>query len=214
MSILKNKKLVVIIDYQMSNLFSVVRAIEKIGHSPKLSSNGMDLIDADAVILPGVGAFNSAMENLHKLNLIEPIKDYIDKGGPFMGVCLGLQLLFEESEEFGTHSGLGIIDGRVKKFKNINGINNPVPQIGWNKINQFKQSWISSPLNDFNSSTWMYFVHSFYVVPKNQDIVLSKTSYCGLDYCSSINMDNVFATQFHPEKSGELGLKIYDNWLK
>jgi glutamine amidotransferase len=213
MSIL-NKKKIVIIDYQMSHLFSVVRAIEKIGHTPKLSSSGKDLKNADAVILPGVGAFNSAMKNLNKLKLIKPLKDYIDSGGLFMGVCLGLQLLFEESEEFGTHSGLGIIDGRVKKFNNTEGNNNPIPQIGWNKINPSIQNWNSTPLKDFNTSAWMYFVHSYYVVPQNEEVVLSKTPYCGLHYCSSIKKDNIFATQFHPEKSGELGLKIYENWLK
>ena len=214
MSILEKRKKIVIVDYQMSNLFSVVRAIEKIGHTPKLSSSNRDLKNADAVILPGVGAFSSAMKNLKKLELVEPIKDYIKTGRPFMGVCLGLQLLFEESEEFGIHSGLGVINGGVKKFENVQGNSNPIPQIGWNKISPFKQNWETSPLNDVETSSWMYFVHSYYVVPKNKEVILSKTSYCGQEYCSSIKKNNVFATQFHPEKSGSLGLKIYDNWLK
>ena len=210
---MRNRK-IVIIDYQMSNLFSVMRALERLGCSPILGFTEKDLKDADGVILPGVGAFSSAVSNLEKLKLKEPILDYIESGKPFMGICLGLQLLFETSEEFGDHFGLGVINGDVKKFRNLTNNNDPIPQIGWNKLNFSKSILDATPFNGINQDSWMYFIHSYYVLPEDDEIILSKTSYCGFEYCSSIKYNNVFATQFHPEKSGELGLKIYDNWLK
>lgn len=206
-------KKVVIVDYQMSNLFSVVRAIEQIGFNPIISSSPKEIAVADALILPGVGAFEAAMENLEKLALIAPIKAFIESGKPFMGVCLGLQLLFETSDEFGQHEGLSLIKGTVKKFEPSEGGKEKIPQINWNTIESKSNTWKNTPLMHLKEKAFMYFVHSYYVVPTEEEVVLSSTPYCGIEYCSSIQQNNIFATQFHPEKSGELGLKIYKNWL-
>ena len=206
-------KKVVIVDYQMSNLFSVVRAIEQIGFNPIVSSFPEDIAVADALILPGVGAFEAAMENLEKLALVSSIKAFIESGKPFMGVCLGLQLLFETSNEFGQHKGLGLIKGAVKRFEPRDGGNEKIPQINWNTIESKSNAWKNTPLMHLREKEFMYFVHSYYVVPKEKEVVLSSTPYSGIEYCSSIIQNNIFATQFHPEKSGELGLKIYKNWL-
>ena len=206
-------KNVIIIDYQMSNLYSVIRAIENVGHRPKISSEPEEILNADALILPGVGAFGSAMKNLRELHLVDSIRSYISKGRPFMGVCLGLQLLFERSEEFGENNGLGIIKGDVKKFENSHH-NEPVPQIGWNKIYPLSIDWRTTPFKGTQEGSWMYFVHSYYVNPIETSLILSETEYCKIKYCSSIQHENILATQFHPEKSGERGLEIYKNWLK
>lgn len=206
-------KKVVIVDYQMSNLFSVVRAIEQIGFNPIVSSSPKEIAVADALILPGVGAFEAAMKNLEKLALVAPIKVFIESGKPFMGVCLGLQLLFETSDEFGQHKGLGVIKGAVKRFEPSEGGKEKIPQINWNTIESKSNTWKNTPLMHLKEKAFMYFVHSYYVLPTEQEVVLSSTSYCGTEYCSSIKQNNIFATQFHPEKSGELGLKIYKNWL-
>lgn len=205
---------IVIIDYKLGNLFSVKNACEKIGMDAIISNDLSDLEKAKALILPGVGAFQEAMANLDDLGLINGIKAHVDKGLPFFGVCLGLQLLFSESDEFGKHKGLDFIEGTVEKIPTeINGNKVPVPQIGWNTIETPNfDKYTSSPLNGVQNEDFMYFVHSYYVNPKQDDVVLTKTNYGGLNYCSSVLKNNIFATQFHPEKSGEKGLEIYRKW--
>lgn len=205
---------VVIIDYQLSNLFSVKHALDFLGVDCEITSDKSVIGNADAAILPGVGAFPDAMNNLQKLDLINSIKEFITRGRPFMGVCLGMQLLFSQSEEFGIHQGLGVIKGEVKKFfskdKPIK-----VPQIGWNQIFlKNKNLWEKSPLKNTKPGEFMYFVHSYFVNAHSKDVILSQTTYEGVTYCSSLLSDNVFATQFHPEKSGKEGIKIYRDWLK
>lgn len=201
---------VVIIDYHMSNLYSVKNACERAGVDAVITSDKKKIIDADAVILPGVGAFSDAMNNLKELDLISPIKDFVNSGRPFMGICLGMQLLFSESEEFGQTEGLALIPGRVVRFdadKNIK-----VPHVGWfpiNKSRSGRNGWGMSPLRGVRENEYMYFVHSFYAVPENDEDILSVTSYGGDEFCSSVLKDNIFATQFHPEKSAEEGMKIY-----
>lgn len=211
---------IAIIDYEMGNLFSVQRACEHIGVNAVITEDKSAITKADGVILPGVGAFGDAMVNLKKKDLIKPIKDFIETGKPFMGICLGLQLLFSESEEFGIHTGLDIIKGSVIKFpvKNPNGEMLRVPQVGWNRI--FKPDitqedwWDETPLKNLSDGEFMYFVHSYYAVPSETEIVLSTTSYEGVPFCSSILWKNVFACQFHPEKSAVRGLRIYENWFQ
>jgi len=205
---------VVIIDYKMGNLFSVVHACKSVGLNPIISSDPKVLKKSGAAILPGVGAFGEAMKALKKLELIEPIKEYIDTGKFFMGICLGFQLLFSESEEFGYFKGLDIFEGTVKKFPKKSTKKNSVkvPQIGWNQIYNYGNSWKSSPLMGIEEGEYMYFVHSYYVEPADNKIKITKTIYQGIEYCSSINKENVFATQFHPEKSSKEGIKIYKNW--
>jgi len=206
---------VAIIDYEMGNLFSVKQACEFVGLIPLITCDKNEILNSDALILPGVGAFGDAMQNLKKLNLITPIKEFINKGKPFMGICLGMQLLFSESEEFGLHKGLGIIDGRVVKFSQKNSKNIKVPQMGWNRIYKTdKTAWDNSPLYNVQPNQFMYFVHSYYVTPSDNKHILSLTNYEGIEYCSGILYKNIFAIQFHPEKSAKDGLKIYYNWGK
>lgn len=203
-----------IIDYGSSNLYSVINACKTFGIDPIVSSDHSIIENSDAVILPGVGAFNEAMANLEKLGLIETIKNYIKSGKPFMGICLGLHLLFERSEEFGDTEGLGIIKGSIKKFPSDINQNLKVPQIAWNTIQGSNNgNWEKSPLNSIDQGTFMYFVHSFYVDAEDTEVILSQTTYNSVTYCSSILKNSIFATQFHPEKSGNLGLEIYKNWF-
>ncbi len=206
---------IAIIDYQLSNLFSVKHAFDYLNVDSEITSDKNVISNVDAAILPGVGAFGDAMKNLKNLDLVDLIGDFITSGRPFMGVCLGMQLLFSQSEEFGIHQGLDIIKGKVKKFSS-NSKKIKVPQIGWNKILQSENGklWSNSPFRRIQDGEFMYFVHSFYVIPENTDVTLSETVYEDIRYCSACFSDNVFATQFHPEKSAQEGIKIYRDWLK
>jgi len=205
-------KKVVIIDYQAGNLFSVLNACLKVGMNAEISSDKNKLMAADGVILPGVGAFGESMTNLEKLDLVNPIKDFVASQKPFLGVCLGLQLLFEDSEEFGVTKGLGLVNGIVRKFQSSDK-SIKVPQIGWNTLQKpTHANWEGTPLANIAENSFMYFVHSFYVEPSSQKDIISETTYEGKKYCSAIQKNNIFATQFHPEKSAELGLKMYQNW--
>lgn len=207
------KKNVTIIDYNLGNLFSVKQACDTIGINAKISSDKKDIENADALILPGVGAFIEAMQNLEQLDLINSIKSSVNNGKPLFGVCLGLQLLFSTSEEFGSGDGLDLIAGVIRRIpstvaeKRIR-----VPQIAWNKIYCHQSDWKNSPLFNISENEYMYFVHSYYVDPANESCILTKTNYEGLEYCSAVIKDNIFATQFHPEKSAERGILIYKNW--
>ena len=205
---------VLIVDYQSGNLFSVNQALTNIGLNVSISSNADDIAAADALVLPGVGAFGDAMKNLHALNLVEPLKKFVASGRPFLGICLGLQLLFTESEEFGVTKGLDIVKGKVIRFNlnNKEGENRKIPQIAWNRINKSKHNnWNNTPLQDLKDGEFMYFVHSFYVEPE-EPVVLTETNYDGQNYVSSILKDNIFACQFHPEKSAQMGLLVYKTW--
>lgn len=208
------QKKILIIDYKLSNLFSVNQALTNIGLNVCITSDATKIEAADAIVLPGVGAFSDAMNNLRELNLINPIKKFVDSGRPFLGICLGLQLLFSESEEFGLSKGLGLVKGRVKRFNNNNrnGETRKVPQIAWNQIHKINgNSWENTPLSGIKEGEFMYFVHSFYVEPE-ESVSLSVTNYDGKTYTSCILKNNLFACQFHPEKSAAEGLKIYNNW--
>jgi glutamine amidotransferase len=210
---------VVIIDYGMGNLFSVKQACEHVRLPAKITRNKDDILNSAAAILPGVGAFGDAMNALRKSDLVNPILDFIKTGKPFMGICLGMQLLFSESEEFGRHEGLNIIPGSVIKFTSVDdkGQVSKVPQVGWNRIQKKPIRgrdgfWDNTPLAGQNDGEFMYFVHSYYCKPADEGIALSFTNYAGIEYCSSISWRNVFACQFHPEKSASKGLDIYRNW--
>jgi len=206
---------VAIIDYKMSNLFSVQAACNKVGLSSIITSDADQIKNAKVAILPGVGAFGKAMKYLVDTKVDQAIIKFVDSGKPFVGICLGLQLLFESSEEFGSFKGLGLIKGRVKKFQLHSDelMKYPVPQIGWNKIYNNDVSWENTLLCENKINDFMYFVHSYYVVPDQESIILSKTTYGKYEYCSSIQQKNIFACQFHPEKSGVIGLSIYKNIL-
>lgn len=208
-------KKVVIVDYQLGNLFSVKHALLNIGLEPVISLDPKDILDADAIVLPGVGAFKDAMDNLNRLGLTEVLIKFVNSGKPFLGICLGLQLLFTDSEEFGSSNGLNIIPGKVKRFANTDNAGQlvKVPQIAWNTINKpSNDMWAKSPLFDIKDGEDMYFVHSYYVEPIDISTILTKTNYADITYASSIFKNNIFACQFHPEKSATEGLKIYKNW--
>ena len=207
---------VAIIDYQMSNIFSVKHACDSLGIDAVVTSDPRVLAAADRAILPGVGAFGQAMEHLRDLDLVEPIRDFISSGRPFMGICLGLQLLFEGSEEFGSYQGLGVIPGTVVRFGSDPAYPTPrrVPHMGWARIapGEGAAHWRESPLSGVPAGEQMYFVHSYYVVPRDPDLTLSTAEFEGIPFCSSIARDNIFASQFHPEKSAWWGISIFQNW--
>ncbi len=211
---------VAIVDFEMCNLFSVNQACEYVGLEPVITSDRNVILKADAIILPGVGAFGDAMSNLKRLNLIEPIKECVAKGTSLLGICLGMQLLFSESEEFGTHKGLDIVKGSVVRFPidNNTGKRIRVPHVGWNQIRKALptpvDSWVQTPLQKIKDGEYMYFIHSYFVKPDAPAVTLSLTDYEGIQFCSSIHYDNVFACQFHPEKSAREGIRIYRNWAK
>lgn len=208
-----NLKKVVIIDYQLGNLFSVKQACDTVGINSEISSNREDILNADALILPGVGAFIEAMNNLKKFGLDTAIQIKVSGGTPIFGICLGQQLLFTESEEFGAGKGLDLISGIIKRFpETIEERKVKVPHIAWNIIFTLKQEWGKSALKDLNNNEFMYFIHSYYVKPFDDDCILTLTNYDGIEFCSSILKNNIFATQFHPEKSADKGISIYKNW--
>lgn len=189
------------------------RACELLDVRATVSSDPRTISDCDALILPGVGAFGQAMENLRKLDLVEPLRAHAAAGKPLFGICLGLQLLFDGSEEFGSPEGLGILRGSVKKLPVSDA---PVPQIGWNRIEPggcYAEGWKGTPLQNVPECSWMYFVHSFYVDNAEQKDCLSCTDYAGFGYTSAVLRGSIFATQYHPEKSSKQGLEIYRSWI-
>lgn len=202
---------IAIIDYDMGNLRSVQKAFEAVGHRAVVTRNRQTIADASHVVLPGVGAFGDCMRNLEAYELISPIKQTIASGKPFLGICLGLQLLFSESDEFGTHRGLDLIPGKVVRFaaqpQNNNG-SLKIPHMGWNAISIKRTSPLLGGIAD---GSYMYFVHSYYVSPERSDVVCTETDY-GERFVSSIARDNIFACQFHPEKSQVGGLRILKNF--
>lgn len=213
---MKKSKKVCVIDFKLGNLFSVHQALKNTGLDTKVSSNKSDVNEADALVLPGVGAFSDAMKTLEELDLIQPILRGVANGKPLFGICLGLQLLFSESEEFGLTKGLGLIQGRVTRFNKVNryGETRKVPYIGWNQINKPEQvDWENTPLDQTKESEFMYFVHSYYVDP-SEKVELTQSEYDGQKFVSGILKDNIFACQFHPEKSGINGLGIYKRWAE
>ena len=209
---------VAIIDYRVSNLFSVHSACNHFGVHSKITQNKDEILNARSVILPGVGAFGPAIKNLTEQGLIPIIHQFIETGKPFLGICLGMQLLMDESEELGMNKGLGIVSGVVKKFSEIEiGIKNiKIPHIGWNRIKTSTVKscdWSTSLLRDINDNDFMYFSHSLYVLPEKDSVVATFTDYGDFTFCSSLIYKNIFASQFHIEKSGEKGLGILKNFL-
>lgn len=206
---------VAIIDYGMGNLFSICKVCQHVDLDAIVTFDKEVIEKSSGIILPGVGAFGDAIENLRKLDLISVLRDAIKANKPFLGICLGMQLLMTESEEFGIHKGLNIIKGKVIKFpmRNIHNEQIKVPNIGWNKIIFDRPlSIMSRILKNVESEEFMYFVHSYYIQPFLDEHVLTMTNYCGVDYCSGLARGNLYAFQFHPEKSGIHGIEIYKNF--
>ena len=195
---------IVIIDYKMNNLFSVKNAIKKLGFSVTISSNKDTIKKADFIILPGVGSFPAAMDEIKRLELDLVIKEHVNRNKPILGICLGFQLLFDYSEEFNSTEGLGIIKGHVK---NLGGIGNilQVPHVGWNKIRINLEN--NCDMIDFDKN-FFYFVHSYIGVPEKKEHIFSTTEVGDIKFCSAIKNNNIIAFQFHPEKSGVMGLRM------
>ena len=194
------KQTTVIVDYDAGNLKSIANMLNFLGEDFLISSKADDIKNAGRIIFPGQGHFRQAVENLDKKNLIDPIKTAINDGKPFLGICLGLQILFEKSEEAPNFEGLSILKGEVKKFTS-----GKVPQIGWNRIKTTKN-------NSYLDDNFFYFVNSFYVVPEDKSIISSTANY-NIDFCSSIQKDNLTAVQFHPEKSADAGMNFFKLWI-
>jgi len=199
---------IAIIDYQMGNLRSVQKGFEKVGHAATITSDPAELEKADRVVLPGVGAFGDAIAELRRRDLVQPIRDAVDSGKPFLGICLGLQLLFDVGYEGGEFEGLGILRGKVVRFDLPPTLK--VPHMGWNRCTVKRRAPILEGLAD---GTFFYFVHSYYGVPEDRNDVMLEADYGG-SFCAAVWRDNVFATQFHPEKSQADGLRILRNFAE
>jgi len=200
--------MIAVIDYGMGNLRSVSKALEAVGAKVEVTDDASKIENADALVLPGVGAFCHGMENLKKIEIIPSILKSVKEGKPLLGICLGLQLLFTKSYEHGKHDGLGIIEGSVKKFDFTNK-DLKIPHMGWNQISIKKQDNI---FKDVPDNSYFYFVHSYYVEPEDKSRILASTKY-GLKFTSAVIKNNIFGVQFHPEKSSDLGLKILENFV-
>ncbi|MEO1375690.1 MAG: imidazole glycerol phosphate synthase subunit HisH [Cyanobacteria bacterium J06635_10] len=199
---------IAVIDYDMGNLHSVCKALEKTGATPKVTSSPQDLERSSALFLPGVGAFDPAMQNLRSLGLVEPIKNIIADGKPFLGICLGMQILFESSSE-GVEHGLGIIKGKVKRFRGEPNIK--IPHMGWNQLEITQPRsllWEHLP-----PQPWVYFVHSFYVDPVEKKVNAATVTHGSQTVTAAIAYENLTAVQFHPEKSSNVGLQILSNFV-
>jgi imidazole glycerol-phosphate synthase subunit HisH len=195
-------KPIIIVDYGMANLRSVQKALEKVGHAAEITGDPNRVAEADKLVLPGVGAFRDAIARLYEADLAGPIVEHIRAGKPFLGICLGLQLLFTTSHEDGVHRGLDLFPGEVVRFPSVPGLK--VPHMGWNQLRVRRPA---PPLRDLPPEAAVYFVHSYYVVPKDPGLVATETDY-PTPFASAVWHENVFATQFHPEKSQRVGLGI------
>ena len=198
--------MITVIDYHLNNLRSIENTLRRLGHEVRVTSDADDVRSADKLILPGVGAFPDAMHNLGELGLTETVIEKVGSGTPILGICLGMHLLFTESEEFGRHRGLGLIEGEVRRLPG--GVH--VPHMGWNQLHLRRADPI---LEDIEDGSFVYFVHSYYAAPTDPDAVIAVTDY-GMDFPSVVSSDNVWATQFHPEKSQLVGERILDRFAR
>lgn len=200
--------MIAVIDYDAGNIKSVIKAIEHLGYEVKLTRDNDDILKADKVILPGVGSFGDAMNRLSSYGLIDTINEVVAKGTPFLGICLGLQLLFEDSEESPGVKGLGILKGHIVRIPE--GEYRKIPHMGWNSLSLINNGRLFNGIDD---EPYVYFVHSYYLDAEDKSIVKAQTSYNTL-IDASVEQGNVFACQFHPEKSSDIGLKMLKNFLE
>ena len=200
--------MIAIVDYEMGNLRSVQKGFERVGPATTITSDPAVLADAHKIVLPGVGAFRDAILALRERKLVEPIRAAIDSGKPFLGICLGMQLLFDKSYEDGEHDGLGVVPGDVVRFSVPAEFK--VPHMGWNQVEFCRRPPVFDGIDD---GQHFYFVHSYYVAPRNRDVVATETTYA-TPFCSSIWRRNLFAVQFHPEKSQSAGLRLLKNFAE
>ncbi len=204
-------KKVAIIDYGVGNLFSLKKALDGFGHDIFITEEADKISSADAVILPGVGSFQAGIEGLKIRNLIKTVKNFASTGKPMLGICLGAQLMLSKGHEFGMFDGLDIIPGKVLKFPKLA---EKIPHIGWNEIYYPKKIWAKTILDSVKENSDVYFVHSYVLRPDKKNNILSFTKYGDYEFCSAIRRDNIYGCQFHPEKSGNVDLKIIKNFIK
>lgn len=204
--------MITIIDYEMGNLRSVAKAFETLGFAARVSSDPADLLNTDKIVLPGVGAFRDCIQNLQDGGFVEPLLVHVAAGKPLLGICVGMQMLFDESEEFGRHRGLGLIPGRVVRFPSDMqeaGERLKVPHMGWNSIHIERPAPI---FRDIAAGSYVYFVHSYYCTAENPEHVAASCRYGDVTFCAALWRENLMATQFHPEKSQSIGLNILRNF--
>lgn len=203
-----------ILDYSSGNLHSITNCFASLGVSCRVISTPDQVLKSDGLVLPGVGAFGDAMANLRSNGLDLAIKDFHTTGRPVLGICLGLQILFDDSNEFGQTEGLGLLSGKVRSFSNI-GQKVRVPNVGWyNLIHNPESKATGEAFKTISEKEFFYFVHSFYVEPSSREVILSESVYEGFQFCSSASKDNITAFQFHPEKSARPGIQLIRNWLQ
>ena len=198
--------MITVVDYKLNNLRSIENTLRRLGHAVQVTSDPEVVQKAEKLILPGVGAFRDAMENLRNLGLVEPFVSRVRAGVPTLGICLGMHLIFTESEEFGLHTGLNLIPGRVRRIPD----RVIVPHMGWNQLKLRQQDPF---LAGIESGSFTYFVHSYYADPESQDVTLATTDH-GIDFAAIVHKDNLWATQFHPEKSQRVGLLLLKNFVE
>ncbi len=197
-----------IVDYDMGNIHSIKNAVHSQGCDAELVSTPKQIIESKLLILPGVGAYRDAMNKLRNNNLDSALREYVASGRPLLGICLGMQLLFQRSEENGGVDGLGLLEGCVKRFPSVEGYS--IPQIQWNQV---VSPSASKMLYGISKNEYFYFLHSYFVSPSQEYSLIAKTNYCGMPFCSAIEVGNVWGAQFHPEKSARPGLKMLGNFL-
>ncbi|MBI2020917.1 imidazole glycerol phosphate synthase subunit HisH [Candidatus Giovannonibacteria bacterium] len=206
-------KKITIVDYGVGNLHSLKRAVNFLGAAAEISEDAEDILNADALILPGVGSFEAGMRGLRVRGLTKAIQKFAQGERPVLGICLGAQIMLSRGQEFGSHEGLNLISGEVVHFPKLEN-NEKIPHVGWNKIYpNTKTSWKNSILNSFDAQMEMYFVHSYILKPEKDENILSLTRYGGYEFCSAVKKGNIYGCQFHPEKSGEAGLEILKNFV-
>ena len=205
---------IVVIDYGIGNIKSIKNAFEEFGVEVILSRKKEDILNANGVILPGVGAFSHGMNNLIKYNLVNIIHEYVKTNKPILGICLGMQMMLEESEEFGITKGLGLIKGKVIKIPVDETKKVKLPHISWNGIKVKNINWENTILENVPENSDMYFVHTYVASPEDENETLSVTKYGGTEFCSSLKKNNIYGCQYHPEKSSKKGLLIIKNFIK
>lgn len=210
-------KIVTIVDYGVGNLLSIARAVERVGAEARVTGDPKEVAEADRLVLPGVGAFGHCAENLRSTGLSDPVASFARTGRPFLGICVGMQLLFDFSTEFGHHAGLGLIPGSVDIIPtDSGGITRKVPHVGWSilRMGERRESWTGTPLGGIGpESCSAYFVHSYSSRPTDGSDVLAVVDYEGAPICAAVQRENLTGVQFHPEKSGPVGLSIFESFL-
>lgn len=198
---------IALLDYGIGNIKSISSALEKVGCNVLLTNNKKEIVSANGLIIPGVGAFKHGMDKLEKLDLISFIQDYSITERPILGICLGMQMLFSRSSEFGVSNGLNLIEGSVDKISNA-GQKLKLPHVSWNCLIENRIAWKNTILDSIGKENFMYFVHSFVASPVDKNNILSMTQYEGIEFCSTVKKNNIYGCQFHPEKSADQGLQI------